>query len=191
MTILTKQRNPCISHEFGKWLADLLHLDMKTGPWLAGGILQKLYHEQEPGNSDWDIWFSSYEQFDKTKDILTTHNPNFYQTKNALTFTITYNNVKYKVQLIYVNFFNSPDEIINQFDITVCQMVTDGYTLTLGPDTAIDLKKKRLRTTYNNFKPTLLKRIIKYMVYGYTPSVELMNQIKQIQDWDTDNDDGY
>ena len=54
---------PAIKSKFGRQVAELLELDIVSGPWLAGGMLLVEYQEADRKNSDWDIWFASEEQF--------------------------------------------------------------------------------------------------------------------------------
>ena len=52
-----------LNSQFGRQLAEYLKLDIERGPWLAGGAVRKSYLNIDIGESDWDIWFNSPEQF--------------------------------------------------------------------------------------------------------------------------------
>ena len=178
-----------ISHPFGQYIAGLLQLNMKTGPWLAGGMLQKLYHTYQPGLSDWDLWFANVAQFNSAYSSLMALDSKPIKTLNAVTFNIKWREEKYKVQLIKTEYFNCADDVIDKFDFTVCQMITDGFSMKVGEHTIADLKSKTLRLTENAVKEGIGTRMIKYMVYGYMPSVNTVNQIQQTDSskWATKN----
>lgn len=167
-----------ISHSFGKYLCRLLDLSMENGPWLAGGILQKLYHNNDVGLSDWDIWFKNLEQYKTANSILLTIDNTPIRTQNACTYSVPHNGQKYKVQLIKTEFFNNAQQVIDYFDFTVCQIATDGINMLYGNNTIKDLNKKRLSLVSNNVKNTLLMRLVKYVAYGYHPTKELISSIE-------------
>jgi hypothetical protein len=170
----------CINHKFGKYLANLLKLNMITGPWLAGGMLQKLYHGQSPSRSDWDIWFNNHIQFENAKQILGKYCKYPHITKNSITYSIKFEDVEYKVQLINTQFFKTAKDVIDQFDFSVCQMITDNRTMLLGEHTAKDLKSKTLRLV-SPLKDGVISRLTKYIVYGYTPDLELIEFLKEYE----------
>lgn len=167
-----------ISHPFGKYLCRLLDLSMEHGPWLAGGILQKLYHDTKVGLSDWDVWFKNLDQYTRANLILSKIDNKPIRTQNAITYIVPYYGEQYKVQLIKTNFFDTAQQIIDHFDFTVCQIATDGINMLYGNNTIKDLNKKRLSLVSNNVKNTLLMRLTKYVAYGYHPTKELISSIE-------------
>lgn len=189
---------PAISHDFGKKLAEFLEFDMTNGPWLAGGMLRKLFNHEEPRHSDWDVWFKDFDQFKQACDKILDLEGSIevYRSKNAATFNVNNNTRTYKVQLINKTFYNSPQDLINSFDFTVCQLVTDGNQMLVGSYTMQDLKTRTLRLADTNFlaRKGILTRIVKYSVYGYkmhhtlSSMIENNPQIIQIQDDQNDYD---
>ena len=178
-----------ISDLFGRQLAEYLNFNMANGPWLAGGMLRKLYHNELPGKSDWDIWFASSDQFDAAVKALSELNGCrlIYSSDNALTYeyvlpgTFEDEVQVRKIQLIRAKYFTSARDVIDHFDFTVCQICTDGKTVVVGEDTVRDLKSRSLRKvkTSNIVRPGIAGRLVKYIVYGYKPVPELLDEIKQ------------
>ena len=173
--------------------------NMKNGPWIAGGAPLQWYNGESVGLSDIDVSFKDQEQYDKfvkrfepeestKKTVLgifevsasSNKDPDFevaFRTDNAL--SLVYKG-KWKIQLIKRAFYDSPEDVINNFDFSVCQIVTDGHTNVFGPDTIKDIKHKNLRIV--NMRPTVVKRLVKYMSYGYNPVPGTINDIIAIPD---------
>lgn len=97
----------------------------------------------------------------------------------------------YTIQLINAQYYKSAEDVINSFDISAIQIVSDGLTFKMGENTALDIKNKTLR--YNKkLIDTSLKRIMKYWVYGYQPTPELLRELKASNiKWDKTYDDNY
>lgn len=169
-----------IPNKFGKTLSQFLNLNLKTGPCLAGGMLRKLHNSEQPGESDWDIWFASETQFQQAYKKLNELNSAYkvHESDNAVTFIIQ-DNTAYKVQIIKKNFYNSAQEVIDNFDFTVTQLVSDGEQIIAGKYTYRDLATKTLRLTSPTMinRPGIFARIVKYVSYGYKIDAELAELI--------------
>ena len=85
---------------------------------------------------------------------------------------------QWTLQIIKRKHFKSLEEVIQGFDLTVCEIGTCGNEWVLGEFTARDIQNKVI-----NFKdplqPDAVKRLVKYWVYGYRP---LPGTIEAIQD---------
>ena len=95
----------------------------------------------------------------------------------------------YKVQLIQRQFYETPQAIIDDFDITVCQIVTDGKQVWTGERFARDVAERRLR--FHKLSPGSAKRLVKYWVYGYQPSdaeIDMINTAPNLN-WKVTQDD--
>ena len=119
-------------------------------------------------------------QFSDAKSILDKHCKYPHATKNALTYSIKFENTEYKVQLINTQYFKTAKEVIDHFDFSVCQLITDNKTMLLGEYTARDLKSKTLRLV-SPPKEGIIARVTKYVVYGYMPSTELIQYLKELE----------
>lgn len=169
-----------IDHGFGSRLAEGLNLNMEKGPWLAGGAVRKLYLGQSIGESDWDIWFRSAQQFDIAHKYIASLGANIaYSSDNATTFKYYYEGETHQIQLIRRRFFETPNDVINQFDFSICQLLTDGDKLLLGKTTVQDLETRTIRLGSDRMQPHVVTRMVKYIVYGYYPTRELAELIEQ------------
>lgn len=168
-----------LGHKFGSRLAEYLNLNMEQGPWLAGGAVRKIYLGQNIGHSDWDVWFRSAEQFDRASKLVQELGADVaYSSGNATTFKYELENETHNIQLIRRRFFDSAEQVINQFDFTICQLITDGNTIKIGQQTALDLDRKLIRSVSTQLQPYIISRLVKYMVYGYYPCRSLVETIK-------------
>lgn len=169
---------PLFSDNIVARLSTYLELDIENGPWLAGGAVRKSYLGQSIENSDLDIWFASSEQFEKAKkQVIALGASEAYSTDNAISYKFYEGFKSYTIQLIRRRFFKSASEIINGFDFTVCQLATDGARLIVGEHTIRDIKTRTLRLAQYQLPEHIVPRIIKYMVYGYRPCLELLEDI--------------
>ena len=114
-------------------------------------------------------------------DVLISHK---HVTNNAITYTVTIvdkdghatDHPEWKIQLIKRKYYNTVVDVIDDFDITVCQIamgISDRPIV--GNRFAEDVAAKRL--VFNKITPGSAKRLIKYWTYGYTPSDETLQSI--------------
>ena len=163
--------------------------DINDGPWIAGGAIRKLWQGLKWDDADIDIFFKNekqYSQFCKKINLykikyinyseirLTSLKPaplvSEFKSNNASTFTIVgIPDVNYaiKVQAICKEFYNSAEELFEDFDWTVCQLVSDGTTIWAPPLTVNDLSKRNLVLSPTTKRKIKIGRLIKYSAYGY------------------------
>jgi hypothetical protein len=141
---------------------------------VGGGACLAWYQNLPVRNKDIDVWtydFISYSNIHKhlisEMDMTKT-----FDSSHASTYTC--NKYKTRIQLIKKQ-ISSIDDLINNFDITVCQIATDGQSWYFTPEFIRDIKSKKL--IVSNIHPLIIKRIMKYWTYGYTPSDETINLI--------------
>lgn len=171
---------PIINEQEVARLAEYLKLDIKNGPWIAGGAVLKFYLGQSLGHSDLDIWFASRSQFEQVQKLVNDLGcSRVYSTENADSYKYySLDSGTYNIQLIKRRFFDNAEQIIRQFDFTVCQLVTDGRRIEVGPTTVPDIKRRHLRLSHGLISESVIPRMIKYMVYGYRPTPELLEEIE-------------
>ena len=195
--ILPEHMPTMFPHREDLCLLELLAPDT-TGPWIAGGACLAWY-QNLPCTTDIDVYFKSHQQFDRVYDFIVREQKMFnvmdqHKTKNAITLALnspTLDRSLPKVQLINKQFFKSTEEIIDTFDITVCQIAWDGNKLTVGEHFVQDVAERNLR--FSSFSPASHKRLLKYMCYGYEPvagCIEELIESKDI-DWETKGSDHY
>lgn len=174
---------PTINDSVVVKLAEYFKLDIEKGPWLAGGAVLKSYLGQPMGLSDLDIWFANRAQFEQVQKLVSDLGcSRVYSTENADSYKYYSLDLgTYSIQLIKRKFFDKPEQIINQFDFTVCQLVTDGIRTIVGPTTIPDIRARRLQLSRGLVAESVIPRMIKYMVYGYRPTPELLEEIEAQQ----------
>lgn len=165
----------------------ILECNMKYGPWVAGGACIQWYQGKEVGLSDIDVWVSSSRQYEMTKRKLESKSFSvIYESENAVTYIHKVNIFNYtniangvvpvqvnnkfsdlRIQVIKKN-YQTVQDVINDFDFTVCQIATDGTNFVFGPKTREHIDKKILETT--KIKESLHRRFAKYYSYGYEPT---------------------
>ena len=178
----------------GKYLVGYLEFNMDTGPLLAGSSVKKIFLDTEMNYSDWDIFCSSKDQYisicEKLKNL--TEVDTYTTTTNAISFKLNINSTdSHTVQVINRATFNSADELLNSFDFTVCQFITDGHSFKIGDKTLHDERTKSIRLVTDEIRDTFIARLTKYISYGYTPCKELYQKINQpnsITNWEASND---
>jgi len=164
-----------------------------NGPWIAGGAVRKWINGEDINESDIDVFCKDENQFEEVLATLRKYEPSAVLdeivTDNATTLKIS--SRKQLVQIVKHTFYENPQEIIDNFDISVCQLVTDGDTIVYGEHTFEDLNKKQLRMV--KYRPGAIKRLTKYFIYGYTPIPRVVDKIvaqTNIDNYsDTDNYD--
>jgi hypothetical protein len=167
-------------HEHDEELVKIIDPCMETGPWIAGGAVLNWYLSESLGESDVDVFFHDIAQFDKCfANIMSKNSDLVYSTENAVTIHVRLkgDGCMKRVQLIRKDWFKNAKDVIDRFDFTVCQLVTDGYTLVLGEKTAEHIQTKTLDLVRTPPHPDIVKRLIKYVTYGYTPKTELVQYI--------------
>ena len=149
--------------------------------------------------SDIDVYFASKKQFEKYTSAIDRHIieyglniHNKIVTENAITLDLKGpNGDQFKLQLIKKNFYPDAQSVIDDFDITVCQIAWDGSNLVVGKDFITDLKNKKLR--FYKISPQSHKRLVKYMSYGYEPDNQTFKELMLSSDidWDKTGADHY
>jgi len=143
-------------------------LNMDKGPWLAGGSLRRLFDGSNK-ESDFDLFFSSELQLQDYKCSL-LDNGGTVQYENDLNVTMMVAPMEckpFKVQLIKF-YFESPEKVLEWFDFTICQYLTDKETLMLGDYTLYDTGRKHLRLNTLHHAVSSVRRMLKYGRQGYT-----------------------
>lgn len=169
--------------------------DFEKGPWAAGGSVRKVWEDTYWQDGDIDIFCNSYHQFELLSNRLTSGYPKFirtYQTDNA----VTYKNIAtpslntgldllhdpertITVQLIRKKWYTDWVEVIDNFDFSACQFITDGSVIYASDQAVADCRTRILRRPLKQYESDLVLvnplRIIKYAAYGFKPEYELFH----------------
>lgn len=154
-------------------VVNIISPDMESGPWIAGGVVRRWF-ENLPANADIDVFCKSRFQADAVLFTLLAHERSSVVFKSENATTVSFSDTKglpqWKVQVITRQFYKAADDVIADFDITVCQFLTDGTTMRVGTTSLADLKQRRIRFT-RGVRPQDLPRVIKYIAYGFRPDL--------------------
>lgn len=152
---------------------NLIWPDIQRGPWIAGGAALRWYQGLPVGESDIDVFCANAKQAADIIERIKSYGRFTVKFESENAVTLDYWSKKdysdrWTIQIITRRYFSSLDEVINNFDITVCEVGTAGNEWKLGQFTARDIRERNL-----NFKlplqPDAMKRLVKYWTYGYRP----------------------
>lgn len=153
------------------------------GPWIAGGACLRWYQNQPVEGSDIDVFCASAIQAQTLIERIKSYG-RFHvksETENAVTIQYTAKGEDYRdgwtIQVITKRYYSSLKEVVDNFDITVCQVGTTGYEWVIGNNTARDIRERNLRMTLPLHQDAV-KRMTKYWVYGYRPVPGLLENIQ-------------
>lgn len=176
-------------HKQDKEVVEVIKPNLQNGPWIAGGAVLKWYNNTDVGDSDIDVFCASKEQAEQVtkRIVLAFETIRQHESDNALTLGVVEGNPisedvsimeqvtdfdfvepTWKVQIINRDYFNTVQDVINAFDITVCQIATAGDEWILGDTTAKDIRERNLRMNLP-LRKSSAKRLVKYWTYGYRP----------------------
>ena len=146
--------------------------DVKHGPWIAGGACLRWFQDQPVGDSDIDVFCANAKQAADVINRVKSYGRHSVKFESDNAVTLSFHSKDYKsfwtIQIITRRYFASLEEVINSFDITVCQIGTGGNEWQMGAQTARDIRERNLRFT-EPLQPDALKRLVKYWTYGYRP----------------------
>ena len=156
-------------------------LDLNNGPFIAGGSVRKLWQNLNWQNQDIDVWCMSKEQYELVfKKLWAKKFKRKFETRYATTFEFVSplnKRTPFKIQIIKKP-FDSIEKIFDYFDFTVCQFATDGKTIIASEEAIVDCHKNLINYIPSEKRSKLkLKRIMKYVAYGFYPTKFVANYI--------------
>lgn len=163
---------PCV-HRLDQEPVNVIQPDPDEGPWIAGGAALRWYQGQAVGNNDIDVFCADARQAQEVIASVKSFNRFHVKHESDNAVTIEYHHrddwsTCWTIQIIIRRYFASMQEILDNFDITVCQIGTCGNEWVMAPQTARDIRERNLRFT-GSLKAESVKRLTKYWVYGYRP----------------------
>lgn len=174
----------------------IIQPDAEKGPWIAGGAPLRWYQGISVGQSDIDVFCRSPRQAELLIERIKSYGRFMVKFESDNAVTISYSQKDYTkewtLQVIKRRFFNSLEDVINSFDITVSQIGTGGNEWVMGPFTARDIREKNLRFKLP-LQPDAPKRLTKYWTYGYRPVEGTVEQICKNPEtrWNFTSDEEY
>lgn len=169
------------AHPLAAELALMPPLDFEKGPWVAGGAARKLFRGDNLGRSDIDIFFpnqASYESFKAT--FLENAKGTLFDKEWVSSFICASGSV---VQFVHGKFFDSLEDVMNSFDISVSMFATDGKTVMHTPEAAEDDRNEIIRIVNEQpYKSPRLRRLAKYCGNGFTPLPGVITEMLRLDD---------
>lgn len=149
--------------------------------WIGGGFLRAMIAGEDELGGDVDFFFRTEEGFNKLLAMIkepsveTMKVFGYYTIPNANTVSKlrivdceSVANFRPNLQLVRLFWFDSPEHVIDSFDFTVCQFITDGTTLWFGPKSFEDVTERKLRWHRETGDSiAAFNRILKYQEKGY------------------------
>ena len=151
-------------------LISLLHRVIPfEGGCVAGGFFKDYFSGKKP--KDIDLYFKDSESASMTEKAIA----NSGATKIFVSESVT----RYKNKLITIDvvtkLFGTPEEIIAEFDFTICKFAVyrqgNNFMAIYHKDFFLDLHAKKVsaKDTPMKYPVSSLKRLLRYCQYGYTP----------------------
>ena len=146
---------PVTGHKVDKVIKALRpHLNLEKGPWIAGGCPRRLIANDLLTDFDVDVFYN------------TRITPALAKTVNGLDdHDGIFGPISPRVQLTKRPFVNK-EKLLEDFDFTVCQFVTDGTTVMYPEQAMLDLTNRLLRLN-DQAKIKEPTRIMRYASYDF------------------------
>lgn len=165
-------------------------LNLKEGPWVAGGAVRRLLLGL-PMGGDIDIFETKTEKTEinengrsRTSRILSSRDDINYKgnsTPDVENFELKKSNIERKIQLIAKPEYVSVEKLISDFDFTVCMAATDGFEWIADTRLFTHHAEKRLVLNENFVNRNgRSNRLAKYAAYGYNPDPGVMEKVLQL-----------
>ena len=168
--------------------------DFENGPWIAGGAPLRWYRGEAIGDADIDVYCRTQKQsrqllakIQKESRTLNWWSAIKYKTENAVSMSVgtvgDNNGANWNIQIITRRVYDTLDDVLDDFDITVCQVGTDGDKWIATTDAISDIETKTLRLNLP-IRDGVIKRVQKYWTYGYVPTDEVMDSLDKEEYFD-------
>lgn len=175
----------------------LIDPNIDCGPWIAGGACLRWYQGLPVDEADIDVFCKDARQAQKVIDTIKSFGRFQVKWESENAVTISHHRkddwtTSWTIQVITKRYFASLKDVINNFDITVCEIGTGGDEWVLGAFTARDIREKNLRFKLP-LQPDAPKRLVKYWTYGYRPvegTVQAIQNTETIK-WAFSNEEEY
>ena len=165
----------------------------ENGPWIAGGAPLRWYRGEAIGDADIDVYCQTQKQarqllakIQKESRALNWWSTIRYKTENAVSMKVglvSDGGAGWNIQIITRRVYDTLEDVLNDFDITVCQVGTDGNKWVATANAINDIETKTLRLNLP-IRDGVVKRVQKYWTYGYVPSDEVMDSLDKEEYFD-------
>ena len=171
-------------------LLDYLIENLPYGAHVGGGFLSSLIQKKPERAGDVDIFFSEPSAFETVLKMLRSPSNvllsgydavlNDAQIANKETAVVKFEATgKIPIQLIKIIWHTDAAHVIDLFDFTVCQFVTEGDELIFNPAGLIDLLNNQIVIHRIEVHMDLLYRLTKYLKKGFEAPAFTLDRITQ------------
>lgn len=174
----------------------IIEPDAAKGPWIAGGAALRWYQGLAVGENDIDVFCANREQVDNLVEQVKSYGRYSVKFDSDNATTLSHWNKdsdhQWTIQIIKRRYYNNLQEVIDSFDMTVCEIGTCGNEWLLNKYTARDIREHNLRMK-QPLQPDALKRLTKYWTYGYRPVPGLIEAVQNnpVAKWQFAIDEDY
>ncbi len=148
-------------------VCNLVELDA-AGPWIVGGAVRRLI-TRTPQDSDFDLAFPSEEALEACSTKLEVDGfKRLRATEEHVELIGDIDDKPTTIQLLKVVYGENPEEVIDAFDFTICQLAYDGTDLICGAYTLWDLARESLVIHKVTYGAATVRRLVKYSNQGFT-----------------------
>ena len=167
-----------------------------SGPWIAGGAPLRWFQGLAVSSNDIDVFCRNAKQAQDVISAVKSYGRYTVRSETENAVTIRYDNFDHDrtwtIQIITKRYFGSLQEVIDGFDISVCQIGTCGNEWVMNDQTAKDIRERNLRFV-KGLQPDAPKRLVKYWTYGYRPVPGTLEAIQNNPDskWQFNYDEDY
>jgi len=162
-------------------------LKMEGGPWLAGGAVRRTLAAEDMKGTDLDLFFEDEIQADKVEEVVSKMGEvKLLGKKEGRVSDYLWQidkDTQIKIQIVRMMYYSKPEDVLDFFDFTICQALTDGKTLMVGQNTLWDLARRRLAIHKVTYGVSTVRRMLKYNNQGFNTCpgmiADLLEQIAQ------------
>lgn len=179
--------------------------DIENGPWVAGGYPLSIYRGDNTFKHDIDFFFKDENQLQEYQDkfeklfynnheeveddgtclwnslVLKENGTSWTKmiTVNSITYLPQDGNEKNQVQFVKKNFYTNLQGVLDDFDVSVCKIATDGVDFFATNKTYKQIENSVFDMSCINEKS--IRRFTKYVSYGFTPSQETIKKLYEFK----------
>ncbi len=158
---------PIVWHEVDQIIAFLKpHLDYENGPWIAGGCLRRMMTLDFTDAFDVDVFVKNDEQYAHMQKVRQDYLSQFEKRRATLSWSDSLAKGHTPIQITEKLKFHSAQDLLDDFDFTACQFVSDGETVRYSAQSLYDAQQRLLRLN-NGAKIKDINRILRYATYGF------------------------
>jgi hypothetical protein len=162
--------------------------------WIAGGFLRAMIAGEDDRNGDIDFFFGDDPSWSITYNMLLKPNeiqkpafgyysmPQYDISWKKLRVMDFNSEIPYRpnIQLVKMVWYDTPVDVIDSFDLSVCQIAIDKHNIYYAPTAFEDIKSKTIRVHRNTGSSlTLLNRLLKYEAKGYNVEADMFNRVEE------------